>query len=186
MTIQDVAQARGAFHKAAAGNRIYHGMTAVAGVAPGTAIGTTAPIALYNPLGSGVYLSVLAAHMAYVSGTIGVGSVLHCVNIDPAAAATTGTAITKVGGRLVQAAGQGRLFTTATLPVTPTVVRPFCSLSPWLATTVLAPYRVEDLVNGVILIPPGCTWSLESVAAAGTTPLVTFGVTWEEIPEDTL
>ena len=182
MTTQPVAEAEGKYYARAADQQVFHAETAQTGVAPGTAHGTTAPFTLYTPIGSGVDLVVLEAQMGYVSGTLGAGVVSYVANIDPTAAAVTGTAITKVNGRLGGAAGQGRAFTTATLPAAPTAVRPFCSLGASLASTAVQPWPIKDVVDGAIIIPPGCALSLESTAAAGTSPLVLFGMTWYERP----
>jgi len=53
-----------------AGSWLFHAATAATGVAPGTAIGTTAAFSLHNPLGSGVRLAILVASLAYISGTL--------------------------------------------------------------------------------------------------------------------
>lgn len=161
--------------------RIFHASTAVTGVAPGTAIGTTAAFSLYNPVGSGVDLVILEASMGYVSGTLGAGVIDYVANIDPSAAATTGTAITKVNAYLGGTASAARAFTTATIPA-PTVVRPFASLTASLASTAVAPFQIIDIVDGQIIVSPGCTISLHGTAAAGSTPLVVFGMTWCEEP----
>jgi hypothetical protein len=39
-----------------------------------------------------------------------------------------------------------------------------------------------DDVSGEIQVPPGVALGLCGIAAAGTTPLVIFGISWEEIP----
>lgn len=180
---QAVAQSQGRYMDAVLRGRVFSGGTAATGVAPGTSIGTTAAFSLYNPNGSGVNLVVLKVSMGYVSGTLGAGLVHYLANTNVAAAATTGTAITAVnallGGGL---AAQGKPLTTATLPVAPTILRPFCSLDATLATSVVGPWRIEEDVDGEFIVAPGCTLSLHGTAAAGTSPLVCFGVTWEECP----
>lgn len=182
MTTQPVAYAEAPHYKRTAEQVTYHAETAQTGVAPGTAHGTTAPFTLYNPIGSGVDLVVLESNMGYVSGTLGAGVVSYVANIDPTAAAVTGTAITKVNGRLGGSAGVARAFTTATLPAAPTAVRPAFSLQASLASTAVAPWTAKDVVDGAIVIPPGCALSLEATAAAGSSPLVVFGMTWYERP----
>lgn len=163
--------------------RIFHGTTAATGVAPGTAIGTTAAFSLYNPAGNDVDLVVLMARLGYVSGTLGAGFVAWVANTNPAAAAVTGTAITavnaKLGGGL---AAKGKPLTTATLPAAPTLTRVAFNLQASLASTAVAPWVAEDNVDGAIVISPGCTISLEATAAAGTSPLVVYSVTWAEVP----
>lgn len=162
--------------------RVFHGGTAATGVAPGTAIGTTAAFTLYNPTGSGIDMVLLYTSMGYVSGTLGAGVIHYVANTNPQAAAVTGTAITTVNALLGGANGVGKAFTTATLPAAPTILRPFASLQASLATTAVQPWQIYDAVDGAIVIPQGCALSLEATAAAGTSPLVVFGATWEEVP----
>lgn len=181
MAAQEVAQRHGRFYRPAADGRIFHAATPATGVAPGTAIGTTAAFSLHNPLGSGVDIAILKAAMAYISGTLGAGVVWHLVNLDPSVAAPTGTAITERPGKVTGGGGQGQALTTATLAAAPAIIRPFCSLGASLASTPAAPWQVNEDLGGDIILPPGCTYSLHATAAAGTTPLVAFGVTWEEI-----
>ncbi len=172
----------GKFREAVLRGKVFTGGTAATGVAPGTAIGTTAAFALANPAGSGSRLVVLRAVMGYVSGTLGAGVVHFVGSLNPVAAAVTGTAITAVNALLGSGkAAAGKAFTTATLPATPTVLRPFCSLLPMLATSVTQPWQVVDEVDGEFVLEPGAALSLESTAGAGTSPLVVFGMTWEEI-----
>lgn len=178
-----VVQSSGKYQDAVLRGRCFAGQTAATGVAPGTAVGTTAAFSLYNPSGSGVNLSVLRATMGYVSGTLGAGVVHWLASVNPAAAATTGTAITAVNCLLADGySARGKPLTTATLPVAPTPLRPFVSLQASLASTAVAPWQVIEDVDGEFVITPGCTISLHATAAAGTSPLVVFGLMWEEIP----
>lgn len=178
--IKSDLQAR--FYEQAKRGNVFHGQTAVTGVAPGMAIGTTAAFALYNPVASGVDLVVLAATMQYLSGTLGIGFVSWVGHTNPAQAALTGTAIPVVNGRISASAGQGKPLTTATVPASGTPFRPFADLPPMLATSVLTPWVFSDIVDGAIVIPPGCGVSLQGTAAAGSTPLVVFGMSWMEQP----
>ena len=178
-----VSQHQAALYELNKRGNVFMGVTAVTGVAPGTAIGTTAAFALYNPLNSGVDLVVLKASMSYLSGTLGIGFVnwiYHTAAVQ-AGAAVTGTAITVVQGNGAGSSGKGKPFTTATV-VGGVLARPFANLPPMLATTVLTPWRVDDDVDGAIVLPPGAAASLQATAAAGTSPLVIYGCTWAEVP----
>lgn len=177
-----LSQLNGRHYEQAKQGNLFYAATAVTGVAPGTAIGTTAAFALYNPASSGVDLVVLRASMEYLSGTLGIGVVDWVANISPSAAAVTGTAITPVNAYLGGRASVAAPKTTATLPATPTLLRHFGNLPPMLATSVLTPWLLVDDVNGAIIVSPGCSVSLEATAAAGTSPLVLFDALWEEIP----
>jgi hypothetical protein len=158
----------------------YTAGTAATGVAPGTAIGTTSAFTLYNPIGSGVNLVVLQTTLSFISGTLGAGTVHYVVNNNPAAAAVTGTAITPVNNMLGGAVGMGKAFTTATLPASPTILRPFMSLTAITTSTAVQLYQCIEDVRGSIIVTSGCALSLEATAASGTSPLVCFGMTWEE------
>lgn len=170
------------YYAAAKAGQVFSAGTAATGVSPGTAIGTTSPFTLANPSGSGKDLSVLRVSMGYVSGTLTAGIVHYVANVNPAAAAVTGTACTVVSSYLSTSSpgAKGLAFTTATLPVTPTVLRPFCSILPMLATTVTQPWQVMEEVAGEFVIAPGCSLSLEGTATGGSTPLVCYGITWME------
>lgn len=162
---------------------VYSGCTAATGVAPGTTIaGTTMAFSLYNPLNSGYLLVPLRASIGYVSGTLGAGTVYWLANTNTAAAATTGTAITVSNARLGMAADNiGKLFTTATVPANPTALRPAFILDASLASTVSRPVIATDDLDGEFIVDQGATLSLHATAAAGSTPLVVFGITWLEI-----
>jgi len=178
-----VSQLHGSLYEQNRRGNVYMGVTAVTGVAPGTAIGTTAAFALYNPSNSGFKLVVLKAGMSYLSGTLGIGFVnwiMHTANVQ-AGAAVTGTAITVVRGNGENGVGVGKPLTTATV-VAGVLARLFGNLPPMLATSVLTPWRLDDNVDGALIVPPGAAVSLQATAAAGTTPLVIYGCLWEEVP----
>jgi hypothetical protein len=168
-------------YQLAAGGRVVHAQTAVTGVAPGTAVGTTAAFALANPRGSGKNLVVMRTRMIYLSGTLGTGVVSYVAHKDPAQAAISGTAITGVCGKIDGAGAVGAAYTTATVPTGGTPFRAFATLAPILATSVVFPSVLEDIVDGEIIITAGCAISLQATAAAGTSPLVIYSMTWEEV-----
>lgn len=178
LAVQDL---HGRFYEAVVRGTVYEAVTASTGVAPGTAFGTTAAFTLYNPIGSGKNLVVVDTDMGYVSGTLGSGTVYLCANTNPNAAAVTGTAITPVNLLIGGAPGVGKAFTTSTLPVAPTAIHPVWTLAPMLATTVFAPTDVRIVFDGKYIITPGCSLSFEAIAGAGTTPLLTFSMSWEEV-----
>lgn len=173
----------GNFYYPALNSTMFEASTSTAGVAPGTAIGTTGAFTLYNPKTSTRNLVVQQINMAYVSGTLGSGTVYLCANTNPAAAAVTGTSITPVCTNIGSTAtAQATPFTTSTLPVSPTVVRGLWTLTPMLATSVFQPFALEEITEGRYVIIPGCSLTLEAVAGAGTTPKVVFSMSWIEVP----
>ncbi len=81
----------GRFYEAARAGRLFHcdfGVSAT-GIAI-NAIGTAAGVALYNPVGTGVNLSILSVRLGMVSSTLILGAIMHGVNTNLSAAATTG------------------------------------------------------------------------------------------------
>jgi len=177
-----VAQAHGKYAEAVKRGNVWSGGTAATGVAPGTAIGTTAAFSVHNPLGNKVGLSILRATMGYISGTLGAGVVHWLANVNPQLALPTGTAITMYNAALgLRTTPAGLAFTTATIAA-PLILRPFASIGASLATTAVQPWQIVEDVDGEFLVLPGATISLHATAGAGTSPLVVFGVTWEEIP----
>jgi hypothetical protein len=180
MTVQPVAEQYPDFYELVRGSQVYSATTAVSGVAPGTAIGTTGAFTLQNLAGSSVNLVILQAFMGYVSGTLGAGVVNYLVN-GPTTTVATGTAITPVNNFLGGVASTyARAFTTSTI-VSPTLLRPFCSLQASLASTAVGPWQIIDQVNGGIIVTPGSNLTLHATAAGGSTPLVIFGMTWAEV-----
>jgi hypothetical protein len=181
LSIADVAPH---FYEYAIRGKAWYFHTAATGVAPGTAIGTTAAFALFNAKGSGVNVIVLLGSMGVISGTLGAGTIDWCTNVNLAEAVPTGTAITarpaQVGGA---APGGANALTTATLAATPNPARVFGNLmQAVVATTALNPFQIIDLVDGAIVIPPGGSVSLQATAAAGSTPLVVYSALVAEEP----
>ena len=173
----------GKYGEVARRGRLFHGSTDVTGAAPGTAIGTAAAIALGNPIGSGVDLIVLRAICHYKSGTLGTGHIdwiAHGNNLI----LPTGTAIATQNGRIGGPQPIGRLLDGATVLTGGLLFRPFAYLAPYLASTVTADLKLIGLdeVDGAIIVAPGTSVSLQATAAAGSTPLVRYGVMWAEAP----
>ena len=163
-------------------NKVFAAATAATGVAPGTAIGTTAAYALYNPQGSGKNLAVLAASLGYVSGTLGAGVVHYIGHLSPSQTAFTGTTITARNCLLGNTAtGVGLAYTTATVPASGSILGTFCSLQASLASTAVAPWQVVEHLDGLLMIAPGGGVSIQATAAAGTSPLVIIGLVWAEM-----
>ena len=65
----------GKFFESNAGGRMFRAVSASAGIAPGTALATTAQaLLIWNPRKSGVRASIIQLTHAYVSGTLGLGT----------------------------------------------------------------------------------------------------------------
>ena len=159
-----------------------------AGVAPGTALGTTALLALYNPVDSGKLLEVIHVGLGYISGTLGAGTVFIAIPAAfSATAPSSGTSLTvyknRVGhqARPASAAAVGVVRSNCTVPAAPVARRPLCSLQASLASTAVAPWMVWADVGGAFVIEPGHYFQLQSIAAGGSSPLVAPSVEWNEL-----
>jgi hypothetical protein len=165
--------------------RVFGACSAVAGTAPGTAIGTTAALALYNPQNSGVDLAVMLASAAYVSGTLGLGIIDWLAHDSPTQTAFSGgTVCTAIGARVDGAySAKGVVREGATVPAAGKVMRLFGNIPPSAVTDHAMPlWKIEDRVDGAILIAPGCGVSLQATAGAGTSPLLRYSIAWAEVP----
>jgi len=170
------------------GEASLRGLTFVAaeqgtGVAPGTALGTTACYVLYNPAGNTFRYRIQKVRVGYISGTLGAGTLYHCaLKTSTQTAPSGGTALTTlcldVGNGSV---GTGLARVGATV-VQPVAIGPLCSFQASLATTAADPWQIVEDVRAEIVIEPGCTYQLQGVTAAGTSPLVSPSVTWTEEP----
>jgi hypothetical protein len=120
--------------------------------------------------------------MGYVSGTLGAGSVLLAAVLSQVTVPTTGTELVPVCTDLGMPRGVGRIFTGSTYVSTPQILYPMFQFGAALATSV---YQISDCINvvdGSVIVEPGTAICLQAIAAAGTSPLVVFGMKWEEIP----
>lgn len=164
-------------------NRVYHSSTAAAGVAPGTVSSTTPPHVLWNPPNSGVVAAVRKVMLGYVSGTLGAGTIGMLFTPQQVSLPSGGTLLVAQNAFLSNAKPQCTSHQGSTLVAAPTLLRPVWYAGPALATTAEFPRNVSELVDGEVVVPPGVAFALQGFAmGAGTTPLVVFGITWEEIP----
>lgn len=150
--------------------------TGAAGVAPGTAASTTPPMALWNPPESARNVIVTSVHVSQLSGTMGLGTIFAQQSLQTTVP-SGGTELTTYETRL---AGGGRssarAFQGSTLSATPTLILPLVQV---LAAGITNP-QVD--LDGNLIVRPGYALSLQETGAAGTSPVVFFGVTWVEVP----
>lgn len=181
------SDAHGRYAEASVRSQLFSAGTLSAGVAPGTALSAAPPMALWNPPGSGVTLSVLRAALGYVSGTLGAGTVVWGNTPAQVTTPTGGAELTTQSLSLSAARARGRAWQGSTLVAAPTMMFPAFTIQPTLATAPAAggptpAAAAVDDVAGLISVPPGAVLALQGVAAAGTTPLVLIGLVWEELP----
>lgn len=170
-----VTPTHGDHYEANSRSKIFHACNSAA-ITFGTALTATGvTFHLYNPLNSGVNLSVLKASVNVITCTTA-GTILYAMNNNIAAAVpATNTAITIVGANS-GVTGQAKAYSVSTLPAAPTAVR---VLSGAAATfTNGAPSTLVDYVNGDIVVFPGCVLSVQGLTIAGTGVI---SMTWEEV-----
>ena len=68
-----------------------------------------------------------------------------------------------------------------TLAASPLVLRPFASADAETTSSVYGVRPAVEDLDGEFVVEPGCALSIEGVAAAGTSPLVSIGMSWEEV-----
>ncbi len=174
-------------YEAVSRGNVYTACTASAGVAPGTSLSTTGAFTLHNPYGSGKNLVILTASLAIpwnvATFTMGAGTVFFTTHTGVSVANPTGTAITVRNALLgSQQQGVALAFTTSSI-TTQVPLRPFCHMGAVVEdTTVLPATIMKDAVNGEFIVAPGFGINLHGIMAAGSTPIVILGMTWEEVP----
>lgn len=161
------------------------------GVAAGNIVGAAAAaatqFALFNPVGSGVNLVLWKFGIGIISGTPAPGSIFHGVFSGQGAIPTltpSGTLRNNLIGEandtkaLGYALAAGAALTGgAQAPVVHSVAD-FASTATAQASTGLV--KAIELIDGAIIIPPGCGW-IPLWSAAGTTLLNSYSITYEKV-----
>jgi hypothetical protein len=164
---------------------MFSASSSVAGVAPGTVLSTTPPCCLYNPLGSGKNLVLDRITLGYVSGTLGAGFIAIAQVLGQTTIPTGGTVIAGISNQVGNgASGVGKIYQGSTLIAVPTIIRPSpFNFGAFTAATAVtwAPMLVNT--EGEYIVIPGGALVLQGVMAAGTSPLVVFGLQWEEVAQ---
>lgn len=168
-------------YEAASRSKLFIASIGAGGVAPGTALGTAPPITIHNPASSGILVAIRSVSVGYVSGTLGAGVIVHAYNAQTAAP-TGGTELTPQAGFLGGGVGTAKAYTASTVAATSTILRPAFYMGAGLASTAeLLRGPAKEDVGGSIVVPAGYAYSLQGIAAAGSSPLVILGVEYQEI-----
>lgn len=160
------------------------------GIAAGNLVSAAAAaavqFAIWNPVGSGLNLSLLKFGLGIVSGTPVGGAVFHGILGTAPSIATvsgSGTAMNNLAGggtptaRYVNTAAQAGTTLTGATAVLPLRCANFASTATAQASPGLL-NAIEE-INGDIILPPGTGW-VPIWATAGTSVLNSYSVTWEE------
>jgi hypothetical protein len=187
-----VGQAHGKYYEATSRGNVYSVTNGATGQAPGTVLGTHPAILLYNPAGSGKRLKLMKVTGGYISGTLGAGTIFHSGftlsgtvggQSGTAPVVGSGAALTPINMDLNAANNSVAVsFANGTLSANPVPLYPFATINAELATTATNPTQLEEDLDGNLVLEPGSGYCLEAIAAAGSTPLMSFGVLWEEVP----
>jgi hypothetical protein len=153
----------------------------------GPAAAGTTHMALWNPIGSGVNLSLLKFVSTPISGTPTAGPIFHTVMANglPTLTASVGVAYNNlIGGKSpvarYVASAAGATLTGSSVPIIFRTAQVSYTAAAFSAAAGPTATLIEDL-GGDIVIPPGYGW-VPCYPGVGTTFLCTFGVTWEEVP----
>lgn len=163
--------------------------TVAAGNIIGAAAGASTQFAVWNPYGSGKNLSILKFGVYPISGTSPIPAVFHSATataptIATSVAATYGwfccnnVGLATASVARVLASQAGAALTGSSIL---TIIRAADLYITAGTAANLAGQKVVEYVDGDIVIPPGTGW-VPTWAAAGTTFLGGYSVTWEEIP----
>jgi hypothetical protein len=157
-----------------------------AGNLVGAGAAAAVQFALFNPPASGRLLVLLRFRLGVVSGTPVGGPVFHGYYVGSTSVAGTGTILNNVIGSGAASVAKG--FATAAQAGTaltggPAVQTHMLTNFSTTATAQASPYLVscEDLLDGALIVPQGGGWA-PLWAAAGTSVLCGYSITWEEIP----
>jgi hypothetical protein len=156
---------------------VFVGSTGFTGGTTGAAIDTQAPLALYNPAGSGRRVYLIMASYSYVSGAPGTGTHWLCYNDTVGQAAPTGTSTPIKPGRMMSTATSVcTVLRDATLPNAPNVYIP---MGPQDATG--GGFRNNVIYyDGYIQVDPGGILSWQFAGSASNVSV--FGFIWTEVP----
>lgn len=151
----------------------------------GSAITNLASVAtgfiLYNPVNSGKNLVLLEITFLQTSTAAAAANagVQLAANVNPSLGAPTSTTPLTVRNALLgnQSVSVGQAFSAATIGAAPVAIRQLWQPSVSATATTGIPPTIKDLVDGLVLVGPGCCVSLSALAAlSGAT-----GMMWEDV-----
>jgi hypothetical protein len=159
------------------------GSTIVAANSAPPAAAAAVLLAILNPLGSGVNLEILRSFVNHISGTPAAGPWAYCATVANGAI-TAATNATSTNHFNPQATSKAKAWSQTALTGGPvfTMVRLVPTIQFAGAIAATTPNQaVTEEVAGDIIVPPGIALCL-APPGAGTTHIVTVGLTWAEIP----
>ena len=190
-------EAVGKYYELSRNKQIYMAAMQPPSAALGTILTlTAATLTLYNPIGSGVNLSMLQCTVTMANvmqvATTTAHAFAYAVNIGPINTTPTGLtagtvvpALLTVSGNTALTAGpsMGRVYTAATLPAVPIVARwhPASHEQFLTNTNASGGLGAVDYIDGALVLGQGTAVTLQGLSTTtGANGLVSF--TWAEIP----
>lgn len=185
-----VSELHGKYYTQNVRGGLFIGNQASTGVAAPAVTSTTQQCGLFNPLGSGVNLSLVKLNMDYVSGTgLTAGFVLGYKTGCGASIATgspgitAATTATPLSARLDGAASKAVFMSAGITTAAPALLMELgiSQLVITAATTGATTFKTDYDFDGTVIVPPG---SAIFVAGAVASMVSVWGVTliWEEVP----
>lgn len=136
---------------------------------------------VFNPVGTGVNMTLLQCAVALASAPGGISTIQHQASVTFQKTAVTNTTPNTVYNTLlgVQAVGVGLASVSATLPTAPVAIRAIgCGVNATGSATTI-PFALDDIAGGIIL-GPGTYCGLGYVTTA---PAVIASYHWAELPQ---
>ena len=175
--------AHGLYHEPTSRGAVFS-VCSQAGVTSQAGLSVTTPVlTLYNPIGSGVNLSLIFAGGTVTVAAATAGAVWLAANTNTAAAAVTGTATTAhrcglFGGGTPKASP----LLAATLPAAPVATHILGTLLTGAITTAIAtPNHFGRYFDGDVILKENTAVSIQTGVASGASGLFCEFV-WEEVP----
>lgn len=179
----DVIQSElhGRYYEATYRKTMYTGTVAGNTTVAGSTTAFTGGIILYNPPTSTVNLVVNKVGLGFIVA-FGSASAIGLQTGQSYTPITNGstTGVTRTGQFVGQPAGQGQVYSAATLPVTPTLTTVLSSGLTGAITTQVQTPNFYDL-EGSIVLPPGAFVCSYTSAASGSSAAY-LSIQWEEVP----
>lgn len=171
-----VTQGHGLYHELSLSGNLYIGSN-LGGTPVTTQAGlsaTTPALALYNPVGSGVYLSLLVVTVDITTSPAAAAGFMLAYNLK-GAAAPTATTLANVTSSLLDNGKLpiGQCYRISTLAAAPLAVR---FIGGTTGASGVGAVQLIDKVDGEIIIPPGVCVSVQTSSAAACL----CSASWEE------
>jgi hypothetical protein len=185
-----VSELHGKYYEQNARGNVFKGLSASGGIALLLPATTGGHPTIWNPVGSGINVSVIRLALSYVSGANAPTAIEWATTANAGSAAATGapiataTLVAPTTG-VVGGAGKNKAFwspTTNTFTVAPVFLEPTgIALDTMAAASTNAPFTVNVDYDGMLVVAPGNAIHL-CAQAATTTALFQVMVAWEEVP----